>query len=108
MAGRRSCCAIGVAQAITGWGLKLEGGNCNRDANRGAHFLVGGRRQEDEAEEQRRQLPSYITRPAANCLGWGPTTKLDWLEVKWPQPSGKVQKFNGTWQSTGTWDTRGR
>ncbi|HLW85766.1 MAG TPA: ASPIC/UnbV domain-containing protein [Candidatus Sulfotelmatobacter sp.] len=26
-------------------------------------------------------------------LGIGKRTKLDWLEVKWPQPSGLVQRF---------------
>jgi hypothetical protein len=26
-------------------------------------------------------------------LGLGQRTKLDWLEVKWPQPSGKVERF---------------
>ncbi len=26
-------------------------------------------------------------------LGLGTQTKLDWLEIKWPQPSGKVERF---------------
>ena len=26
-------------------------------------------------------------------LGIGPRTKIDWLEVKWPQPSGAVERF---------------
>ncbi len=26
-------------------------------------------------------------------LGIGPRTKFDWVEVKWPQPSGKVERF---------------
>jgi hypothetical protein len=26
-------------------------------------------------------------------LGLGQRTKLDWLEVKWPQPSGKIERF---------------
>jgi hypothetical protein len=26
-------------------------------------------------------------------LGIGQRTKIDWLEVKWPQPSGRVERF---------------
>jgi len=26
-------------------------------------------------------------------LGIGKRTKLDWLEVRWPQPSGKVERI---------------
>jgi hypothetical protein len=26
-------------------------------------------------------------------LGLGAQTKLDWLEVRWPQPSGAVERF---------------
>ncbi len=26
-------------------------------------------------------------------LGLGSRTKVDWLEVKWPEPSGKTEKF---------------
>jgi len=26
-------------------------------------------------------------------LGIGPRTKMDWIEVKWPQPSGKTERF---------------
>jgi len=26
-------------------------------------------------------------------LGLGPRTKVDWIEVQWPQPSGKVERF---------------
>lgn len=28
-------------------------------------------------------------------LGIGPRTRMDWLEVKWPQPSGKVERLTG-------------
>jgi hypothetical protein len=27
-------------------------------------------------------------------LGLGATRKIDWLEIKWPLPSGKVQRFS--------------
>jgi hypothetical protein len=26
-------------------------------------------------------------------LGIGKRTKVDWLEIKWPEPSGKTEKF---------------
>jgi enediyne biosynthesis protein E4 len=26
-------------------------------------------------------------------LGLGPHKKIDWLEVKWPNPSGKTERF---------------
>jgi predicted NUDIX family NTP pyrophosphohydrolase len=26
-------------------------------------------------------------------LGLGAAKKIDWVEIKWPQPSGKIQKF---------------
>jgi hypothetical protein len=27
-------------------------------------------------------------------LGLGTATKVDWLEVTWPQPSGRVERFS--------------
>jgi hypothetical protein len=26
-------------------------------------------------------------------LGFGPVAKVDWLEIKWPQPSGRAERF---------------
>jgi len=26
-------------------------------------------------------------------LGLGPATKVDWVDIKWPQPSGRVERF---------------
>jgi hypothetical protein len=28
-------------------------------------------------------------------IGLGAATRLDWLEVRWPAPSGKVERFEG-------------
>jgi hypothetical protein len=28
-------------------------------------------------------------------LGIGPRTQMDWVEVKWPLPSGKVERLTG-------------
>src|SRR6266481_4285490 len=72
-------------------GLRLEGVNCNRDA-------VGARISWSAGGVQKTKLKnsggSYLSsHDPRELLGLGANTKLDWLEVKWPQPSGKVQKF---------------
>jgi hypothetical protein len=28
-------------------------------------------------------------------LGFGTAKKLDWIEVKWPPPSGRIERFKG-------------
>ncbi len=72
-------------------GLKLEGVNCNRDA-------IGGRITWSAGGINRTQLKhgggSYLSShdPRA-LLGLGTNSKIDWLEIKWPLPSGKVQRF---------------
>jgi enediyne biosynthesis protein E4 len=72
-------------------GLKLQGTACNRDAvgavitwsaggARRVRFKVGG--------------GSYLSsHDAREVLGLGPATKVDWIEIKWPQPSGRVERF---------------
>jgi predicted NUDIX family NTP pyrophosphohydrolase len=72
-------------------GLKLEGVNCNRDAI-GARisWSAGGVKKTKLKNNGGSYLSSHDPR---ELLGLGANTKLDWLEVKWPQPSGKVQKF---------------
>jgi hypothetical protein len=72
-------------------GLKLVGRKANieaigakvtyRAANLERHkFKVGG--------------GSYLSsHDPRMVLGLGPQTKLDWLEVKWPQPSGRTEHF---------------
>src|SRR5579864_2446819 len=72
-------------------GLKLEGVNCNRDA-------VGARITWSAGGVKRTRLKngggSYLSsHDPRQVLGLGTATKLDWLEVKWPAPSGKVQRF---------------
>ena len=42
------------------------------------------------------RLPSLKLRgfkQPREVLGLGAATKVDWLEIKWPLPSGKVQRF---------------
>jgi len=72
-------------------GLKLEGVNCNRDAI-GARisWSAGGIRKTKLKNNGGSYLSSHDPR---ELLGLGAAMKLDWLEVKWPQPSGKVQRF---------------
>jgi hypothetical protein len=74
-------------------GLKLEGVNCNRDAI-GARisWSAGGVKKTKLKNNGGSYLSSHDPR---ELLGLGANTKLEWLEVKWPQPSGKVQKFTG-------------
>jgi len=72
-------------------GLKLQGTSCNRDAI-GAHITwsAGG-------VERRRMKSgggSYLSsHDIREVLGIGPADKVDWVEVKWPQPSGRVERF---------------
>jgi hypothetical protein len=72
-------------------GLKLEGVNCNRDAI-GARisWSAGGVKKTKLKNNGGSYLSSHDPR---ELLGLGSNTKVDWLEVTWPQPSGKVQKL---------------
>jgi hypothetical protein len=72
-------------------GLKLQGTTCNRDAI-GAHITwsAGG--------VERRRLKtgggSYLSsHDIREVLGVGAAASVDWVEVKWPQPSGRVERF---------------
>lgn len=72
-------------------GLKLEGSKCNRDA-------VGTRITWSAGGVVRTRLKnsggSYLSShdPRA-ILGVGGAVQLDWLEIKWALPSGKVERF---------------
>jgi hypothetical protein len=72
-------------------GLKLQGTKCNRDAI-GAliTWSVGGVKRSRLKTSGGSYLSSHDPR---EVLGLGKATKLDWLEIKWPLPSGKVEKF---------------
>ena len=72
-------------------GVKLEGVNCNRDA-------IGARITWSAGGVNRTKLKngggSYLSSHDPRVLlGLGVTSKIDWLEIKWPLPSGKVQRF---------------
>jgi hypothetical protein len=74
-------------------GLKLQGVNCNRDA-------VGARITWSYGDVQRTRLKtsggSYLaSHDPREVLGLGTNTKLNWIEIRWPQPSGKVERLTG-------------
>jgi hypothetical protein len=72
-------------------GLRLVGRKSNRDA-------VGAKVTWRSGDFERHQFKvgggSYLSyHDPRMVLGLGQRTKLDWLEVKWPQPSGVTERF---------------
>ena len=72
-------------------GVKLVGRKANIDA-------IGAKLTWRSGEFERHQFKvgggSYLSsHDPRTVLGVGQRTKIDWLEVKWPQPSGKVERF---------------
>ena len=72
-------------------GLTLRGTSCNRDA-------VGARiTWSVEANERARFKTnggSYLaSHDPREVIGLGTSAKVDWVEIRWPQPSGKVERF---------------
>jgi len=72
-------------------GIRLVGTQSNRDAI-GARLTwsVGGLKHRRLTVSGGSYLSSHDPR---QILGLGKATKLDWLEVKWPGPNGKTEKF---------------
>ncbi len=72
-------------------GLKLQGARCNRDAI-GARITwsVGGAKRSRLKNNGGSYLSSHDPR---EVLGLGTATKLDWLEIRWPLPSGMVDRL---------------
>ena len=72
-------------------GLRLQGTACNRDAI-GAllTWSVGGQKRTRFKIGGGSYLSAHDPR---EVLGLGTATALDWLEIKWPAPSGKVERF---------------
>ncbi len=72
-------------------GLKLQGVNCNRDA-------IGARVTWSAGGVVRSKLKngggSYLSSHDPRVLlGLGTASKIDWVEIKWPMPSGEVQRI---------------
>jgi hypothetical protein len=72
-------------------GLKLEGVNCNRDAiGAKIRWSAGGIVRSRLKNNGGSYLSSHDPR---EVLGVGNAAKLDWVEITWPKPSGKVQRI---------------
>jgi hypothetical protein len=72
-------------------GVKLEGVNCNRDA-------IGARIRWSAGGVVRSRLRngggSYLSsHDPREILGVGNARKVEWVEITWPKPSGKVQRI---------------
>jgi enediyne biosynthesis protein E4 len=83
-----------VAAAGNHWlGVRLVGKKANRDAI-GAEVTY-------QAGDLKRRLQkvaggSYLSsHDPRMVLGTGPRRQIDWVEVKWPQPSGLTERFTG-------------
>ena len=72
-------------------GLKLEGVKCNRDAI-GARITwrAGG----VERSRLKNSGGSYLSsHDPREVLGLGAAEKAEWVEIRWPAPSGRVERF---------------
>jgi hypothetical protein len=72
-------------------GLKLQGTSCNRDA-------IGATITWSYGDVQRSRYKSsggsYLSsHDRREVLGLGTVTKVNWVEIKWPQPSGRVERL---------------
>jgi predicted NUDIX family NTP pyrophosphohydrolase len=72
-------------------GVQLQGTACNRDAI-GAliTWSVGGTKKVKMKVGGGSYLSAHDPR---EVLGLGKATTVDYVEIKWPQPSGKVERF---------------
>jgi len=72
-------------------GLKLQGVNCNRDAiGAKIRWAAGGVVRSRMKNGGGSYLSSHDPR---EVLGIGKAEKIDWVEIVWPKPSGKVQRI---------------
>jgi hypothetical protein len=74
-------------------GIKLVGKKSNRDA-------IGARvtYQAGDLKRSRAKVGggSYLSsHDPRMVLGLRKQTKIDWVEVKWPEPSGRTERFTG-------------
>jgi len=74
-------------------GIRLVGTKSNPDAI-GARIIY----QAQDLKQQRMKVGggSFLSsHDPRMVLGLGSRSKIDWLEIKWPLPSGKVERFSG-------------
>ncbi len=72
-------------------GLHLQGVSCNRDAVGACiTWSIGGVKR----SRLKTSGGSYLSyHDPREVLGLGSATRVDWLEIRWPQPSGKTERF---------------
>jgi hypothetical protein len=82
------------AGAANHWlGVRLQGTTCNRDAiGATITWSAGGATRSRYKSNGGSYLSSHDVR---EVLGSGTAAKIDWVEIKWPQPSGRVERING-------------
>jgi hypothetical protein len=72
-------------------GVHLEGTKCNRDAiGAWLTWSVGGVKRTRLKTAGGSYLASHDPR---EVIGLGSATKVDWIEIKWPLPSGRVERI---------------
>jgi predicted NUDIX family NTP pyrophosphohydrolase len=72
-------------------GVKLQGTACNRDAiGATITWSAGGMKRSRYKSNGGSYLSSHDMR---DVLGLGAAVKVEWLEIKWPAPSGRVERF---------------
>jgi len=72
-------------------GIKLRGTACNRDGiGATISWSVNGAKRTRLKANGGSYLSSHDMR---EVLGLGPAAKVDWLEIAWPQPSGRVERL---------------
>jgi hypothetical protein len=71
--------------------VKLQGTACNRDAiGATITWSAGGTTRRRYKSNGGSYLSSHDMR---EVLGIGAAAKVDWVEVKWPLPSGRVERL---------------
>jgi enediyne biosynthesis protein E4 len=72
-------------------GLRLQGTSCNRDAvGATITWSANGTTRSRLKTSGGSYLSSHDPR---EVLGLGPAAKVDWVEIKWPQPSSRVERI---------------
>jgi hypothetical protein len=71
-------------------GVRLQGTACNRDAiGATITWSANGKTRSRFKSHGGSYLSSHDMR---EVLGLGTVAKVDWVEIKWPQPSGRVER----------------
>ena len=73
-------------------GVQAAGHELQPRRDRRDDHLVG-RRQDRAAAQDRTAAATCRRTTCARCSASGTATKIDWVEIKWPQPSGRVERL---------------